>query len=228
MDTTLSHTPGISHHEVLKKNLLICGIMSSLYYVALNILVPLFYPGYDVASLTVSELSAIGAPTRALWVWLCSIYTILVVAFGWGVWLAAAGNRLLRISGLLLLIYGALGIFWPFAPMHQRQVLAAGGGTFSDTLHLVFAAVTVLLMILAIGFGAAALSRQFRIYSVITLVVLAVFGALTGLDAARLAADQPTPLTGIWERINIGVFLLWIIILALILLGKEKRANVSL
>ena len=44
------------------------------------------------------------------------------------------------------------GVFW--LPMHQRAVLAAGGGTMTDTLHIVWAVVTSLLFMVALGFGA--------------------------------------------------------------------------
>jgi amino acid transporter len=82
--------------------------------------------------------------------------------------------------------------------------------------------VTVLLMLVAIGFGAAALGRRFRFYSVATLLVLIAFGGLTGLDAPRIGANLPTPWIGIWEHISIGGFLLWIMILALTCLRAEN------
>ena len=47
--------------------LLVCGILSSLLYIAMNVFVPMQWDGYSSASQTVSELSAIGAPTRSLW-----------------------------------------------------------------------------------------------------------------------------------------------------------------
>jgi hypothetical protein len=71
-----------------------------------------------------------------------------------------------------MLTFGLLGLLWPFAPMHQREVLAAGGGTLTDTMHVVLGAVTVLLMFLAIGFGATAFGRRFRLYSIASAVVL--------------------------------------------------------
>jgi hypothetical protein len=108
--------------------------------------------------------------------------------------------------------------------MHLREVLAAGGGTRSDTLHLVLASVTVLLMLLAIGCAASAFGKPFRRYSIATLAVLAAFGALTFVDAPRLAANLPTPWVGVWERINIGVFLLWVVVLAVALLRAEDAA----
>jgi hypothetical protein len=53
------------------------------------------------------------------------------------------------------------------------------------------------------------------------MVILVAFGALTGLDAPRIAANLPTPWVGVWERINIGVFLLWVVILAIALLRAQ-------
>jgi len=40
---------------------------------------------------------------------------------------------------------------------------------------------------------------------------------LTFLEAPRLQANLPTPWIGLWERINITVFLLWVGVLATVL-----------
>jgi CubicO group peptidase (beta-lactamase class C family) len=209
---------------MLRRTLLVCGILSSMLYVAMTVFVALQWPGYSSASQTISELSAIGAPTRSLWLLPGAVYTVLVTAFGWGVWKSAGRIRALRIAGGLILGYGALGLLWPFAPMHLRDALAAGGSTLSDTLHIALASVTVLLMLLAIGFGAAAFGGRFRTYSLATLVTLLTFGVLTFFDAPRVAANLPTPWIGIWERINVGVFLLWVVALAIVLLRREEDA----
>jgi hypothetical protein len=86
--------------------------------------------------------------------------------------------------------------------MHQREVLAAGGAGFSDTMHVALGGVTVLLMFLTIGVGATAFGKPFRLYSIATVVVLLTFGALTFVEAPRLQANLPTPWIGLWERIN--------------------------
>lgn len=222
MDTTISLSSGFSGSGSLKKGLLICGILSSMLYVAMNIFIPMLWESYNSASQTVSELSAIDAPTRALWVPLGYVYTLLMIAFGWGVWISAHQNRPLRIAGGLMFAYGIISVIWPFTPMHQREVIAAGGGTLTDTLHIVMAMVSVLLMLLAMGYGAAAFGMRFRLYSIATMVTLAVFGVLTSMDAPGIDANLPTPLIGVWERINIGVFLLWVIVLAILLLRIEN------
>src|SRR5512136_2971294 len=143
-------------HKTVRQGLLICGILSSLLYLAMNVLVPMQFEGYSSASQTISELSAIGAPTRPIWVWLGAVYTLLVLAFGLGVWGSARRNRPLRVVGGLMIAYALTGLAWPFTPMHQREVLAAGGGTLSDTMHLVLGGVTGFLYLAALGFGAAA------------------------------------------------------------------------
>ncbi len=208
-----------------RKILLVCGIVSSLLYVAMNVFVPMRWEGYSSASQTVSELSAIGASTRPLWVPLGIAYTLLVAVFGCGVWASARQNRPLRVAGGLLVAYGVIGLAWP--PMHLREVLAAGGGTLTDTMHIVFAMVTVVLMLLAMGFGAVAFGNRFRLYSIATMVILLACGALTVPDAANIQANLPTPWVGVWERINIGVFLLWVVVLATMLLSARDTAAVA-
>jgi hypothetical protein len=212
-----------NRQESLPKIALLCGMLSSLLYVVINLVVPQQWEAYQIASQTISELSAIGAPTRVLWTVLATPYTLLVLAFAWGVWKSAGSNHLLRSAGGLLMAYGALGLLWPFAPMHLRETLAAGGGTISDTLHIALASITQIIYLLALGLTARALGRSFRIYSIITFVLLLTFGLLTFLEAPGIAANQPTPLIGVWERINIGVFLLWVVVLAVVLLGGEKN-----
>ena len=90
--------------------------------------------------------------------------------------------------------------------MHQREVLAAGGATLIDTLHIVFAMVTVLLMLLAMGFGAVAFGARFRIYTIVSMALLVVCGIVTTVTAPRISANLPTPWVGVWERLNMAVW----------------------
>jgi len=204
-----------------KNFLLFCGVLASLLYIAMNIFIPPLYEGYNWVTQTVSELSAVGAPTRPLWFVLGIIYTLLVAGFGWGVLKSAGEKRSLRIVGILLIINGLIGLTW--SPMHQRDVLVAGGGTFTDTWHIVMSIITVLLMFLSIGFGAAAFGKGFRFYSIVTIIVFIVFGVLTFTEAPDVDKNLPTPYIGLWERINIAAFMVWILVFTNNLLQAEKK-----
>lgn len=224
MEITHSRSTQSSEKGLLKKALLSCGVLSSLLYIAMNIFVPMQDEGYNAATQTISELSAIGAPTRSLWVPLGILYSLLITLFGWGVWQSETQNRPLRIAGILLFAYGIIGQGWTFAPMHQREVLAAGGETLTDTMHLfVMSPISALFMMVSMGFAAAAFGKTFRFYSIMTILTLLVFGALTGLDAPNVHANLPTPWLGVIERIMLGVFLIWVVVLAIKLLQRGKK-----
>ena len=208
--------------ERWRRCLLACGILASALYVAMTLFVGLWWEGYSIVSGVPSELSAIGAPTRQLWMWLGGVYAVLMVGFGWIVWRTAPPNRALRVVGALLMAHTVFGQFWP--PMHQRAVLAAGGGTLTDTLHLVWAAITGVFFMFIVGFGAAALGQRFRVYSIATMVIVLACGAVTGAYAPQVQADLPTPGVGVWERLSIATFMAWIVVLATALLRAPHAA----
>jgi len=184
----------------------------------MNIFVPYGFNGYNSASMTVSELSAIGAPTRTIWVLLGILYSLMFGVFSLGVRQSSANNKALRKTSVLLIMYTVANLVWPFFPMHQRAALAAGESSFSDTMHLVMAGVTVLIMVSAMGFSALAFGLKFKVYALASIVTQLCFGILTSIEAPGVDRNLPTPTIGIWERINIGVFLLWVAVLSVVLL----------
>ncbi len=200
---------------MVRKVLLGCGIASSLLYVATDLLAARRWEGYSSTSQTVSELIAIDAPTRPLVVPLFLTYSVLVIAFGAGVWQSAGRKRALRFAAVGLAGKEVLGLVVTlFFPMHLRGIEE----TLTDTMHGALTMVGVLFMLLAIGFGATAFGMRFRLYSIGTFLLLVVGGTLAGLDAPRLAANLPTPWMGVWERINIFAYMLWVVVLAITLL----------
>jgi Protein of unknown function (DUF998) len=203
-----------------RKVLLVCGMLASLLYVSTDILAAMRYEGYSYTARAVSELSAIGAPTRPLVVPLFLTHSVLQVAFGLGVWMSASRKRGLRFTAGLLVGVGLIDLVGPFVPMHMRGAEL----TLTDTMHIIVASVTVLLVLLAIGFGATANGKWFRLYSIGTIAVLVVGGALAFLDASRVAANLPTPWLGVTERINIYGYMLWMAVLALALLRVPDTA----
>jgi hypothetical protein len=181
--------------------------------------VPTQFEGYDYASQTVSEISAIGAPTRRLWVIAAVGYILLLGSFGWGVWISSEGNRNLRILGGLVTAYCVINIYWP--PMHLR----GNEKSLTDVLHIVWAGVTVLLMMIMMGFGAVGLGKVFRQYTILSVLFLMLFGFLTGRDAPNLEENLPTPWMGVYERLAIGVFMTWIVVLSIFLLRRSNKPS---
>jgi hypothetical protein len=208
--------------KMIRKALLICGIISSLFYVFTDTLAAMLWDSYSYASQSVSELNAIGSPTRPLVVSLFIIYNILVIAFGSGVWIADSKKRIQRLTGMLIIGYAIVGLITPtFFPMHIRGMEK----TISDTMHIILTFVEVLFIFFSIGFGATLHNKWFRIYSFGMIPILLLFGILAGADGSNVAAQLPTPWLGIKERINIFGYLLWIIVLAILQLREEKKRD---
>jgi len=198
-----------------RKLLLYCGILSSLLYIISVVLAPLQWPDYSSTSQTVSELIATDAPTRPLVTALFVAYSLLIYAFGVGVWQSAGGKLALRLAAVGLIGKEVLGLIVTlFFPIHLRGVPV----TMSDTLHGILTMVGNLFMLLALGCVAAAFGIRLRIYSIVTMVLLLTGGALAGMDIPKVQANLPTPLMGVWERINIFAYMLWVVVLAVVLL----------
>lgn len=195
--------------------LLACGALSSVSYVIIDVAGALSYPGYNYAAQAISEMSAIGAPTTELLAPYYRIFSILFVAFAVGVWLFGTRDHALRWSAAFMFGVAVVGTGFSLFPMNMRGVER----TFSDTMHLMVAAVTMVLLSGAILSGSRALDRSFRTYSQSTVALMLVFFVLTLSDAPRVAANVPTPFMGITERISMAAWLLWIFVFSLKLLN---------
>jgi hypothetical membrane protein len=204
----------------ITKALLICGIVSTVLYIGTDIVAAMIWPGYSYADQAISELSAIGAPTRPLWLAMSFLYNPLLIAFGIGVWRVAGDKRSLRITGILLAVWGVIGFLWLPFPMHLR----GAGRSFTDTMHIVMTGVTVLLITVFISFGSGARGKWFRIYSILTIALMYGFGALTSMLAARIDTG-PTPWMGAFERVIVYSPMLWVLVLAVVLLRTRGTAR---
>lgn len=206
---------------MVRKVLLAAGIASSLLYLSRDLAALFTYPGYDFVNQVISEQSAIGAPGRDVNVAMGIAYGALLVAFGAGIWLSSGGKRSLKIAGALLIAGAIFGAFWP--PMHMRGAPT----TSTDMLHIVWTAGWFVFAVGAMILCARALGKRFMSYTIATVAVILLFGMLTGLQGPNLPANLPTPGIGVYERINIGAFLLWIAVLAVQLWPHESAWEVQ-
>lgn len=202
--------------------LLACGIVSSLLYVATDLIGASRWEGYSLTAQTISELAAIDAPSRSFVSPLFLAYGPIFIAFGVGVWRAAGRRRALAGSGACMIAMGVAGLPGIFFPIHMRGVEA----TFTDVMHVVITSVLVVFILAFIALGSAAHGRWFRMYSVATFLALVAGGAYVGLvETPRLTAGMATPWLGVAERVMVHGYLLWVVVLAVILLRVGPRAR---
>jgi hypothetical protein len=204
----------------LVKILLTCGVLYALVYVVANdVIAAAASDGYSRLSQAVSELSATGAPAKTFLNLMLPVWTALMIAFGVGVWMAAGERWALRVTGGLLVGFGVTGVLWLAFPMTSRAEMVAGGAMpANDVGHIAMTVLTVLLIVGQIGFAAAAFGPRFRLYSLLTTLTVLVFGALTGMESPKVPTGEPTPWMGLFERISVGAWLLWLAVLAITLL----------
>ena len=173
----------------LTRILLACGIGYAVLYVVVNDLVAAgLYEGYDPLSQAVSELSATGSPAKAFLTALSPAWTLLMIAFGLGVRRADGGRRALRVTGDLLVAHGIVGLLWLAFPMTSRADIVAGDTAVNDVGHIVLTGVTLVFVLAQFGFSAAAFGWRFRLYAIISAVIVVVFDALTSMQASALPA----------------------------------------
>lgn len=207
--------------DLARKALLRCGVLSSLLYVATDLMASRQYEGYSYADQTYSELLATGAPTRFGMLLVSIAYNALVASFAVGVWISASGNRTARITALMMAGYAALSMITPtFFQMDMRGAPT----TLRGGLHGPMTAAMSLFIVLSMGFGAFLAGRRFRVYSFATIVIVLTFGILTGSQVPQLEAGQVTPWMGLTERINIYATMLWFAVLA-VALARARAAG---
>lgn len=194
------------------KYLLLAGMAAPLVYAATVILGGVLTPNYSHVDQAISELTATGASRRRQLEPGFVVYNVLVVLFVVGLLFHTRHwGRLFRWGSLTVGLTGVLGLASTPFPMDPIGETATAAGI----LHLVTAGfLSVGTMAAMLLFGMGWWSRPDRqTWSFLTLAALAaVF--VSGLLAA-MAAAQGWPAMGLYERITIGIFLVWMFLTAL-------------
>jgi hypothetical protein len=207
----------------LLKVLLVCGIVASVLHFATDLFAGMMWTGYNFVSQSISELSALGSPTRSLVLSLDLVSGFLMIAFGLGIWLVSGHNVALRITAVLVIGNAVVSIVAEaFFPPRYGETL----GTNTSVANVGLMAVGMVLFLLAIAFGAAAFHGWFRVFSI---GILVAYGVLTVVGL--LIRRPPTPsgpamqTVGIQERTMMYSYLLWLAILAVVLLRRGGDAG---
>jgi len=196
---------------------IVCGILSPLVYLFTVVLGGLLRPDYSHIAQPVSDLIAAGAPNKALLDGLFILYNALALLFGFGLFqiVRAEEQNRSRAAGLAgaiaLILEGLAGLLTLVFP-EDRGGMAAGISS-AGTMHIVFAglsSLTSMLAILLMGFWLknSAEYRGYGIYSFISVAFVFVCGGMAGLFVAG-----QNPLGGLVERLTIGGFLQWMLVM---------------
>jgi Protein of unknown function (DUF998) len=150
------------------------------------------------------------------------VHGLLLVAFGVGVW-RSGDRRSLRWVGLLLVAAGLVGF-----PTHTVFAMSSRWmeGGFNDTMHIILSGVFSLFVFVAVALSAVAYRGWFRLYSIVTLVVLIGFGGAASI-AIRGIEENLTPWAGGFERINAYAYFAWLVVLAVTVI-RRSLGQVSL
>jgi hypothetical protein len=197
----------------VQKFLLICGIISSLFYVFEDMLAASLWQGYSMTAQAFSDYSAVDAPTRQLILFLSPIYSALVIAFGLGITGSNNQKRGIRVIGVLLVVYALISWIWPqFYPVH----LYVSEATSSDFMHIVLTFITVFSWLIMLILGAVSFGKAFRIYSIGTFLAIILFGSLTGYFIGTSQSELALNVQGlgITERMLLYSFMIWVAVLS--------------
>jgi hypothetical membrane protein len=189
--------------------LFLAGIAAPLLYVAAVVTGGACRPDYHHAAHAISELTQPGAPHKLLLDALFGVYNVLCIVAAIALWrtVRILGSGVLTAGSLVLITTTVLGGLMTLFPMDPRGAVP----TIAGTIHLVDAGVTSLLIMLAVGLiasGARRVGRRgYSTYAWMSLVAIAVFGAIAGMAGARVH-----PLMGLAERMVIGSYLQWMLV----------------
>src|SRR4030095_1741392 len=134
-----------------RKLLLACGVLSSLVYLSADVIGAMRWEGYSYLDQTISELAAIGSPSRPLTLALFTLYDLLLIPFAIGVMMT---SRRARAVGILLAVIAVLGMVAAFFPIHVRS----HEWTINETMHSILTAIAVFFIVSAMVFSARALA----------------------------------------------------------------------
>lgn len=188
----------------LTQVLLACGVAYFFLYVFTNdVVAATIYDGYSRVDQAISELSARGAESRPFLVAMTPVGSLLMIAFGVGVWRSALDSRRLRALGVTLMAWGAGQVAWLWYPMTPRaEQVATGTAGANDIGHVILTVLTFAFILTVITMGALSFGRRFRWYSIGTAIVILVTGAIVGIQTAGIPEGDPTPWMGLIERIS--------------------------
>ncbi len=202
----------------MKKTYTIFGIIGPIVYILAVFLGGAMRHDYSAIYNSISELSMANAPNKLLMDILFGIYNLFLLVFGLGAYLDSSINsKKYNTATIMLVIIGILGLMVLVFTQDTRGVPA----TLYGTLHIILSGITAALTIISIilvglSFKKYTSMKLFSKYSYITSILIFLSG---GASAASFANSGTYG--GLFERITIFLFMIWVITLSYIILKNK-------
>lgn len=199
--------------------LLACGLAAPVLFLVTDLLAIARAAAYSPMRQSISELTAVGAPTRPLVTALRVTGDGLMAALGTGVTAAAGDSRALAATGGLVATQAALDAF---ATAALPRDYASPTWAPRNTANTVVMAAGVGCFVAAMGTGAVAIRGPFRALSA---GIPLSYGLLTVLSLLLRPRGEPQSSTGAQERTMAYTCELWAAALAIVLLRRPSLAR---
>ena len=193
--------------------LMYSGVLAIAFYVLHIIIGGIKWKGYSHLQQPISDLTASGAPNRNLMLTLTTIYGLLALLFvvSFTVLKSSEHHSLVFWGGISFIVLHLVSLLYPLFP----QDLPGAETSFGGRMHIYITALIVPFTILTpflIGFGFISEPQwhTFGVYSIITGVLILVFGGTTAVFYAK-----KLPYFGLVERLNIGALQVWTFVFSL-------------
>jgi hypothetical protein len=196
------------------------GLLAVGLYVGATILGGLLDPRYSHLRDPISALTQTGAPHRALLAVLYVGYNVVLGWFAVAVYRSAGRTRLLKVAAVLFAVGAASGIgqVTIFVQDPQGSPATARGAT-----HIALAGLSSLLTIACTVLYGIALRhmpgwRPISRASFVATALIVVTGPVTALSVG-------SPRMGLFERITIGCFIGWVLVVSVLAPRAGRRES---
>jgi hypothetical protein len=210
--------------EIMKlKVLSVFGILSPIIYIIGIIVGGLIRPGYSQISHYVSELLVFNAPNRLFLVPLFSISQVFMCIFGFGLFMVfnPETSPLSPRKGLSgFIIIGVLGLLGLASTDIFPMDLQGTSATIQGLMHLILVGAQslgsmVAILLIGLWFKNNGFTG-YSIYSIISLVIVFITIIISIIGIA-----QGSQFIGLFERLIIGAFMQWVIVIGIWLYGHK-------
>ena len=204
----------------MKKVYALFGIIGPLIYILAVFIGGVIRHDYSAIYNAVSELTMANAPNKLLLDILFGIYNVFLLIFGLEAYLDSSINsKKYDTATIMLVIIGILGLLVLIFTQDPRGSPATLHGTLHILLSGLTAALTIISVVLVgISFKKYSNIKGFSWYSYITAALIFISGGIGAVSLANNGAYG-----GLFERITIFLFMIWVISLSYIILKNKIK-----